>query len=530
VSFVGIDALGARTLGQELQGAAGRIDGVLRSVSAALNMADLSGAAPAQLALVQDGFTMLATGVADKAGIVLEPLSERPTAPTVALLPAPAGEDVPEDWLILAQAPGRVEPSTQRRITIAVVGNSFTSGEGADPRRFETRPEEFIDPLGNTIPIPRIDPAHRSATAPAMRIINELQAQNPGVTFDVRFVAVSGATRDSMYLTTNVGTPFEAPPQMDAVRGADVVILGIGGNDARFSDWASTVFWSTEATSEQRFPEFLEPVQSREFRQAQRYLYDDILARMNTNGTLLVTGYPEILPNTVPTRSPSPLSEMLISSREAELSNILTRAINDQLRDAATIAGDLWGSTRSVRYLDLTDALNGHRLFDEREGVNGVDVRNLRGSYHPNELGQGLLTDAMREAVRRAVLERLDAQTPSLQDNPQDGQPPAGPGNPLRRTELQAPEETDQVQEASAESERPADQQTAQLPGDGSYVDLARLTSGLEGFEMQGQATPARQDASWAAPADDGLGEGWVDAGLGLDAGGDWGSSGDWAA
>ncbi len=69
VSYVGIDTQGARALGQVLQETAGRVDGVRRSVSAALDLADLDSQVPAELARVQDGFTTLATGVTDKAAL-----------------------------------------------------------------------------------------------------------------------------------------------------------------------------------------------------------------------------------------------------------------------------------------------------------------------------------------------------------------------------------------------------------------------------------------------------------------------------
>jgi len=39
----------------------------------------------------------------------------------------------------------------------------------------------------------------------------------------------------------------------------------------------------------------------------------------------------------------------------------------------------------------------------------------------------------------------------------------------------------------------------------------------------------AWQNAEWAAPADDSLSGGWVDAGLDIGGGGDWLSTGDWA-
>jgi hypothetical protein len=87
VSYVGIDTQGARALGQLLRDTAVQVDGVRRSVSAALNQADLSSQVPAQLALVQDGLTTLGTGITDKAALA-EQFAKDPQG-TAARLGAP---------------------------------------------------------------------------------------------------------------------------------------------------------------------------------------------------------------------------------------------------------------------------------------------------------------------------------------------------------------------------------------------------------------------------------------------------------
>ncbi|GFJ93697.1 hypothetical protein [Phytohabitans rumicis] len=69
MSYVGIDPQGSRELGQVLQNAAERIDGLRRNLSVALDLVDLTSQVPAQLSLVQDGFTTLATGLTDKVAL-----------------------------------------------------------------------------------------------------------------------------------------------------------------------------------------------------------------------------------------------------------------------------------------------------------------------------------------------------------------------------------------------------------------------------------------------------------------------------
>ncbi|MBQ1047505.1 hypothetical protein KBX50_03250 [Micromonospora sp. C51] len=67
MAYVGIDSQGARTLGGVLRDTATRAEAVRRQVVGALNLAELTSQAPLQLALVQDGFATLGTGVIDKA-------------------------------------------------------------------------------------------------------------------------------------------------------------------------------------------------------------------------------------------------------------------------------------------------------------------------------------------------------------------------------------------------------------------------------------------------------------------------------
>ncbi|GIJ31625.1 hypothetical protein [Micromonospora sediminimaris] len=69
MAYVGIDSQGARALGGVLRDTATRAETVRRQVVGALNLAELTSQAPLQLALVQDGFTTLGTGVIDKADL-----------------------------------------------------------------------------------------------------------------------------------------------------------------------------------------------------------------------------------------------------------------------------------------------------------------------------------------------------------------------------------------------------------------------------------------------------------------------------
>ncbi|MET8981075.1 hypothetical protein ABZX85_36285 [Streptomyces sp. NPDC004539] len=194
-----------------------------------------------------------------------------------------------------------------------------------------------------------IDPAHESASAPTLQALSRVQQLNPNITFEITFVPVSGATRDFLCNVTRPGTEFEHSPQIDAVNGADIVIVGIGGNDAHFGDFAKTMLTSKEATTEADFGNFMTPLQDGSYLNAQLAVYQDIANRMSPDGTVIALGYPKVMPDQVPSGSPSPVSELLISSREAQLANQFGETISSLNQQAIeTLAQSTGPATSST--------------------------------------------------------------------------------------------------------------------------------------------------------------------------------------
>ncbi|MEU6224503.1 SGNH/GDSL hydrolase family protein [Streptomyces sp. NPDC047042] len=353
---------------------------------------------------------------------------------TVALLGSLAGT---------AHADGNSGTGT---IKVTVIGDSYTSGEGASAGTYRT--VTVTGPSGDLESV--IDPAHESASAPTLQALSRIQQQNPNVTFEITFVPVSGATRDSLYNVTRPGTEFEHSPQIDAVNGADIVIVGIGGNDAHFGDLAQTMLTSKEATTEAAFANFMAPLQNGSYLNAQLAVYQDIADRMSPNGTMIALGYPKVMPDQVPSGSSSPMSELLISTREAQLANQFGSTISSLNQQAIETLAQSTG--RNFLYGDVTNALNGHELFTQQEGLNGLDFLNLQGSYHPNDLGQTLISNTLTPTVNQAVIYALgnlglvgppapDPQPlptvdapptvdPPISSPPGDQPPPGDPGDP----------------------------------------------------------------------------------------------------
>jgi hypothetical protein len=303
-----------------------------------------------------------------------------------------------------------VATQTKPTVKVTVIGDSFTSGEGASPSTYRMVPiPGGVDENGQQVF--GVDPAHQSSTAPTLQALNQIQAANPGANIDVTFVPVSGATRTSLYQTTRPGTPFEAPPQINAVKGADVVIVGIGGNDARFTDWINTVLWSKESTSTASFPTFMQQFNDGTYLNQQVSLLNDISALASPNASIISLGYPKAMPAQVPGTPTwwSPFSWSTISQGEANMSNQLASALGSANEQASFIVGDQHSGQQFI-FADVSNALQGNELFTSQEGLHGVDPSNINGSFHPNDLGQRLLGSVLLPYVDKAVNEQLSRQ------------------------------------------------------------------------------------------------------------------------
>jgi hypothetical protein len=310
------------------------------------------------------------------------------------------------------QAPQGPQPTATAKATIkvTVVGDSFTSGEGANASSYK------LVPVPNQVtisgqPVYTVDPAHQSSTAPTLQALSQIQAANPDANIVVTFVPVSGATRTSLYQTTRPGTPFEQAPQINAVKDADVVLVGIGGNDARFTDWITTVLSSKDSTSTAAFPQFMAQFNDGSYLANQVNLLNDVANLASPNATIVSLGYPKAMPAELPSTPTwwSPFSWSTISQGEANMSNQLAGALNTANEQASFTAGDAHPGQQFL-YADVSNALQGHELFTSQEGLNGLDPGNTQGSYHPNDLGQRLLGTVLLPYVQQAINDQLAKQ------------------------------------------------------------------------------------------------------------------------
>jgi hypothetical protein len=129
------------------------------------------------------------------------------------------------------------------------LGDSYTSGEGS-PLVRDDSPNGWLGATGR-------DGCHRSAHAYPVRAWGLLDAEDPN--WGLSFPACSGATTDSLWNPTK-----GEDPQMyvlDGLHGgekADLITIGMGGNDANFADIVKDCI--VEAAADRYNPANLDPV------------------------------------------------------------------------------------------------------------------------------------------------------------------------------------------------------------------------------------------------------------------------------
>lgn len=301
-------------------------------------------------------------------------------------------------------AKARSAPS-EPALTIVAMGDSYMSGEGAG--RFYTGTD-----------LPGRNSCRRAPTAYSVRVADALGA-------DLHFTACSGAR------TYNIGSRFggsgprsspqfsDEPLQIEALRAhreADVVLLSIGGNDARFSEVVSLCAGRRDSCVPEatgwmnNLDEVVQP--------ALRELYAEVRSLAGERTRIFVTTYPVPFEDGV-----TSCDDVGMATDEVGFIREFVGRLNAQIVFAALDA--------RFELIDLSTALQSGGLCSSGSGAAALNawrwqrparfprgpVDPVRGSFHPTEYGHGLL------ATR--VLARLREPGAPSTAPPTDG--PAGP-------------------------------------------------------------------------------------------------------
>jgi len=175
----------------------------------------------------------------------------------------------------------------------------------------------------------------------------------------------------------------------------EVISLSVGGNDIGFSDIVSSCV-SPFSLQESCFPTYEDRL---ELARQINNIFDKLVATYQTvakpGKRVYVVGYPQMAAT-----NGNCAVNVNLDGNELLLASDLIEYLNTVINRAADRVG--------VRYVDVSDALNGHRLCETNTGgvaVNGVTAGNSSGigpfkflgseSFHPNGLGHQLLDKAI---------------------------------------------------------------------------------------------------------------------------------------
>lgn len=239
------------------------------------------------------------------------------------------------------------------------------------------------------------DPGLRSATPPTLQALNQIQAANQGVQVNVMFLPVADATKAMLYHPSNPGTRLAEPPQINAVKHADVVIVGVGASNASFARWMRTVLFGASASAK-AFPQFMAHFDDGSYLRAQTALLRHIAERVVPGASIVTLGYPKVLPEQLPSGFTwwSPFSWTSISQRLANLANQLVSALNTANDQATSIVAAQYPGLHFM-YADLSGALQGKGPFapqEEQKTTKRAKTRNSpRNSLKQTIIGIGML-------------------------------------------------------------------------------------------------------------------------------------------
>ena len=275
-----------------------------------------------------------------------------------------------------------LDPFPESDQRIIALGDSYTSGEGA--RRFFAGTNVF-----------RVNECRRTWTAYPWIVARRLER---GLTF----AACSGAVVDDVLTKGQYPSSPEdvlgGRPQLEVLKSddADIVLVGIGGNDAGFSAIGKTCVFADCLTNADRWLDNLSLVRRRvtETLRAVR--------EVATKATIFAVTYP------------NPLGERncLPSLSAGEWDFVRNRflpALNGAVKDAARTAG--------VNVIDVQDAFEGYRICEVDADAGAMNIIGLgrvegmglslsklnHNTLHPNARGHRLTANIVREAVARTT-------------------------------------------------------------------------------------------------------------------------------
>ncbi len=198
--------------------------------------------------------------------------------------------------------------------------------------------------------------------------------------------------------------------------GTDIITVSISGNDADFTNFIAEC--AKPGTCFQNDTERMSPVYKIQKQYSRLVeLYGTLRASLAPDARIYALGYPQLLSDSYTCSNNS-----MMSRPERTLARGLTDYLNYVIELAAQRAG--------VTYVDLSEALAGHRLCDtsSKSAMHGLNVGTSdahdnftsQESFHPTAFGHQLIAQTIREQTDDFTImnprPRPHAQQPSVMD------------------------------------------------------------------------------------------------------------------
>jgi hypothetical protein len=260
------------------------------------------------------------------------------------------------------------------------------------------------------------DKTLRDSAPPTLQALNQVQAANPGVQMDVLFIPVSDATSASLFAGSNAGTPAAQPPLIRTVRQADVVIVGLGGENDNLAASMRNVLFGTGVTSKS-FSGLMASFDNGTYLQAQTDLLDAIAAQAAPGTSIITLGYPNMLGEQLPSGFTwwSPFTWATVSQQQANMSDQLVSALDTANQQATSIAAARYSGLHFL-YANLPSAMQGQGPFGSRGQGHTSTVASTPGSQLSGPT-QAIISNDLVPYVNQAVNNELVAKNlPSPQN------------------------------------------------------------------------------------------------------------------
>ena len=199
------------------------------------------------------------------------------------------------------------------------------------------------------------DPALRLSVPPTLEALNQIQLANQDVQFHVLFIPVWEATWSRLYKSSG----SRKPPLINAVKGANVVIAGVGADVSSFATSLRKILFGIRVPTRIYSP-LMRIFKNGSYQREEKAFLEDIAALEARGGAIVTLGYPLVQQVRLPSGQTwwSALSWSATSRQRARSINRLASAL-DADNAAATKAAGTGYQDAHLLYADPSAMPNG---------------------------------------------------------------------------------------------------------------------------------------------------------------------------